>query len=172
MKPLLLLCLGWSIAVRAQGTGGTYSAPGMPLHLQRGTQTVPTRRQPIVTVSRSITSPSSSILTRFWHEADTAGLIAAQPFYRFTSSKLKYPANSLRAQVEGKFSARLTIGSDGAVNKVEITRRVMIGEMDPLYAAKGLAELDSEITRVMKLARFEPGVAADTVTVTSVFRIQ
>ena len=120
------------------------------------------------------TKSLSPILTRFWQlKSDTVKLIAAQPFYRFTSSKLKYPANTLRAQIEGKVYARLTVLASGTVSGVTITRREIIGEADPLYSVKGIAELDAEVVRVMKLVRFEPGSAAsDTITVTSVFQIQ
>jgi len=169
---LLVFGMYWDGAA-AQGRGEVYAAPGMPVHLQRGIPTVPARRHLVATAAGTISKPLSPVLARFWQLPDSAKLRAVQPLHRFVSSQAKYPAATLRAQVEGRIYARLTVLADGTVSQVAITRRDFLSEPDPLTAAKGIADLDAEVTRVMKLVRFEPsGAASDTVTVTSMFRMQ
>lgn len=170
---LLVFGVCWMGAVaKAQGSGAVYAAPGMPVHLQRGIPTIPARRHAVAPAAGAISKPPP-VLARFWQLPDTAKLRAAQPLYRFFSSQAKYPTTTLRAQVEGKIYAQLTVLADGTVSTVAITRRDFLGESDPLTAAKGIADLDAEVIRVMKLVRFAPGGAAsDTVTVTTMFRMQ
>jgi hypothetical protein len=144
----------------------------MRVHLQRGLPTVPAKlRNPLVKPA-SVAQPFSPVMPRFWHAADSLKLKAAQPFYQFTGSKLVYPTNTLRAEIEGNFSARLTVLADGSVGSVIIAKREILGDAIPLYYARGLTDLEAEIVRVMKLVRFEPGAALDTITVTSRFRMQ
>jgi hypothetical protein len=173
-KTLLTLGCCWVfLSANAQGIGEVHAAPGMPVHLQRGIPTVPARRHPVATAAGAIGKVPPPVLARFWQLPDTAKLRAVQPLHRFFSSQAKYPTTTLQAQVEGKIYARLTVLADGTVSAVAITRRDFLGEPDPLTAAKGIADLDAEVTRVMKLIRFEPGSAAsDTVTVTTMFRMQ
>lgn len=169
---LLLLIPCWSLAAKAQGTGEVYAAPGMRVHLQRGLPTVPARpRRPLVNPVSAAQS-FSPVMPRFWHAPDSVKLKVAQPFYQFTGSKLTYPTTTLRAEIEGHFSARLTVLADGSVGSVAITKREITGDAIPLYYARGLKDLEAEIVRVMKLVRFEPGAAIDTTTVTSRFRMQ
>jgi hypothetical protein len=169
---LLLLCVGLGFVAKAQATGEVYAAPGMRVHLQRGLPTVPARPRNPPAKPVSDVQPFSPVVPRFWHAADSVKLKIAQPFYQFTGSKLRYPANTMRAEIAGNFSARLTVMADGSVGSVVVTRRELVGDAVPLYYARGLTDLETEIVRVMKLVRFEPGAAADTITVTSRFRMQ
>ncbi|MBH8557040.1 energy transducer TonB [Hymenobacter negativus] len=170
MKHGILTAIGCVLGHLAHAQ--TYAAPGMPLHLQRGLPVVSALPPKPPTKSETVAQPLSPVIPRFWHAPDSVKLKAAKPFYQFTGSKLTYPANTMRAEIEGNFSARLTVMTDGSVGSVIITRREVIGDAVPLYYARGLTDLEAEIVRVMKLVRFEPGAAADTITITSRFRMQ
>ena len=183
MKLLLLLCLGWSVTARAQGTGGTYSAPGMPVHLQHGILIAPVRPPKrivpitkkgdgVLAASRPINSP---VFLRFWHQSEPARSQATRTYYQFQQQHIKYPVTSLRAGIGGTIAARLTILPDGKVVKVTITRHILDEGVASIDAPSSVAEtaLDAEVMRVVYQMRFEPStIPADTVTVIQRFVFQ
>ncbi|MBF9238882.1 TonB family protein [Hymenobacter sp. BT683] len=164
MRTALLLAGVFFLQLRAQAQG--YSAPGMPLHLQR--------RVPPSAAKPQVATVASSILPRFWQQIDTAQRREAQQLYHFTNRQLKYPSNSLRAGIDGKLHVHLTVAADGSVSRATIIRRELKAEGgDAVYAEKGYADLDAEALRVSHSLRFKPSnVAVDTVTITYRFLMQ
>ena len=181
MKLALSVCLlcSFCLAAKAQATGDMYAAPGMSVKLQRGVPVSPTRLKARPKSGTAASkAPSSPVLSRFWHQADTA--VAKyrlyQLFHQTASRQLKYPQNSLRAGLEGKIYVRLTILADGSVGQAIVTRRELASwhkEEDKKLSDLGKADLDAEVLRVMRSVHFEPSkMASDTVTIASGFAIQ
>ena len=174
MKLPLVFCLGWSFAAQAQG--GSYSAPGMPLHLQYGVPVVPARPVRRTAAAKPLSSvpKASPILPRFWQLTDSARKQASAQLNQFASSQAKYPSNTLRAGIDGIVYVRLTVASNGAVTQADIIRRTLSAEGgDVTYSEKGKADLDTEVLRVARALRFQPSAAgADTVTISQRFVMQ
>ena len=175
MKAALLivpLC-AVALAAQAQGTGEVYAAPGMAVRVPRRLSPAPTQHRP-AGVLKHLVPVASPVLPRFWQKTDTAKSRAAYQLYQVTGSQLKYPANTLRAGIDGVLYVRLTIAADGTVSQADITRRELKAEGgDASYFEKGKTDIDAEVLRVAKTLRFKPSsLAIDTVTITQRFVIQ
>ncbi|MDQ2795346.1 MAG: hypothetical protein M3Y12_15265 [Bacteroidota bacterium] len=144
MKLLLLLGLGWSVAARAQGTGGTYSAPGMPLHLQNRTHTIPI-------VTKTSLSPVA-VLPRFWHSASAIYMNVgyAQSLY-FIQYNTVYPQIALDIEFEARVYIRAVIPAAGEPSAIEVVKRNKV-----VGAQKAASNaLEAESIRVVRAMRFE-----------------
>jgi outer membrane biosynthesis protein TonB len=172
IKLLLLFCLIWSFTVQAQSSGNSYSAPGMPLHLQHGVPVVPARSiRKTAAAERLHSVPKASpILARFWHETDSGARQAGYAqFIRTIQHLTKYPVPALRAQTEGRIFVRAIISADGIPAKIEVVKRNMTAGA----SEESLSLLDAESIRVIKSMKFEPKAnGADTVTVPMGYFIQ
>lgn len=161
---LFYFCL---FSAQAQTTEDAYAAPGVPTRVQSRVQlTSAVLRAPLI----------SPVLPRYWHQADSAKIRAAQPMYRFIGGHVKYPATTLSAGLSGRIYVRLTVLAGGTVGEAVITRRELSKETERGYDGPvdpGKAALDKEALRIVQALRFEPGPAAvDTVTIVQSFSIQ
>lgn len=150
----ILFCCFGSLA-QAQ----TYSAPGMPLHLQHRS---PPAKGASAETLQLYTSP------RFWKLRDSAYVKAAVPFYQYVSSHFRWPNSTFRAGIEGRISVRLILSPDGTVDRAEIVQQALNqveGFLKEDGLDKGIAALEAEALQFMKKLRFESAATVDTITV-------
>ena len=161
MRRVLLtaLCCGLCRVAQAQ----TYSAPGMPLHLQRRLPPASTKAlQPFI-------SP------RFWKLRDSAYVKAATPFYKYVGSGFKWPNSTFEAGIEGRVVVRLILAPDGTVVHAEIAQRDLkqaAGYIEEEGLDRGIAALEAEALQFMKKLRFESAATSDTISVPLSIKMQ
>jgi outer membrane biosynthesis protein TonB len=165
MKAFLFAVAFWggALAGRAQNGTGVYSAPGMPLHLQR---------QP-VQPAQPPTAPY--IAARFWKLQDTAYVRAASAFYQYVGSRFRWPATTMQAGLEGTISVRLVLRPDGSVSRADIIGRTLhqaTGYSEFEMTGRAHTDLDAETIRFMQNLQFRPAASSDTVTVPLRLRMQ
>jgi outer membrane biosynthesis protein TonB len=157
---LTAFCCGLSSLAHAQ----TYSAPGMPLHLQR---------RPPAAQKAAAETPHSII--RFWKLRDSAYVKAAGPFYQYLGRRFQWPSSTLKAGIEGQITVSLIVLPDGTVGGVEIAHRALKqveGFLPDDGLEKGTAALETEAMQFMKKLRFEPAATTDTILVPLSLKIQ
>ena len=173
MKVLVFLLGWWPVWVNAQATGEVYTAPGMAVRLPGRVQlgTVHPER-PVAAKLPTI----PAIFPRFWQQSDSANRSAAQLFYRRINGNTKYPATTLRAQLEGTIIIRLVILPSGEVSNVEIVDRKLAERFadveNKALISKARADLDAAALKSVQGLRFAPGPATESVTVPRTFVIQ
>ena len=162
----MMLCCFVSKLAAAQ----TYSAPGMPLHLQRS---VPPAARALAgkptEEAAGITSP------RFWKLKDSAFVKAAAPFYQYVGSQFRWPVTTFRAGIEGRIVVRLVVLPTGVVERAEVVRRELKqaeGYSKEEGLDRGTAALETEDVRFIRQLRFEPAVTVDTIAVPLTRRMQ
>ena len=174
MKTVLSAVLVFaSWAAHAQGTGEMYAAPGMAVRLPGRVLLVPAHPERAL-VAKSPAIPV--IFPRFWQLPDSVKHGVGQLFFRRINGTTKYPATTLRAQLEGTIFIRLIILPTGEVGKTEIAGRELkeqfadVANKELMNQAR--ADLDAAALKSVQGLRFTPASATDSVTVPRTFIIQ
>ncbi|MBO2011140.1 hypothetical protein [Hymenobacter negativus] len=144
MKIPFLICLAWSTAAKAQGSGEVYAAPGMRVHLQ--TRALPKK-------GRAKPAAIPAIVPRFWHSADSVAWQTGYIQYlQALQHFMKFPVEALREQVEGRLFVRAILSAEGLPIKVEVVKR----NLTTTASHAILNAFDAEAARVVGALRFEP----------------
>ncbi|GAA4023569.1 hypothetical protein GCM10022409_04290 [Hymenobacter glaciei] len=171
---LLLALSGFRVVAHAQSREVIYTAPGMPLHLQRGVPVgSPQSRKPRV---KQLAVDSSQTFARFWDKPSALHQQSAQVFWQAINRETKYPSTTLRAQIEGTIYVQLIVLADGSIAKAEIIKRQLNEELadnsNTKVLAKAKDDLDAEALKPLAHIRFAAGAKIDTIVVPRRFVMQ